>query len=392
MSETLNFDPQLITHEHVPLNRGVEAETALGVGDRALTTEIDLSWLDSQEDAPFMPDFNAVFNVLDSNKGVFADESSRLEYFKSLKGQQLLEVIDTYHSLMVPEEFKEAIDSPAMVGRNVRTAHNPDQAQYVASQLFIEPSDRQDFSDYITEKVNEAETLDQVADTVAFAVLNLHAYADGNGRTSRLLHSVIKDGYDGSDDAKKRIQEFATPRDAVTGGRPMSFNVEGVLKEALLDEVLAERGELEQDSVKKFESATSFKDQYNGSNISPSIVEAHLRGVTDEDLKKRLVKVVQQSGFGRVAMDHVMATSDEVFQGYDTLDVYARLASVDDTKAREIIDIDREVRKRYMQRVIDIAAGETVTFTNKFTGKPDSIDARGLTMSTRWQAEYLKAA
>ena len=172
----------------------------------------------------------------------------------------------------------------------------------------------------------------------------------------------------------------------------MSFNVEGVLKEVLLDEVLAERGKLEQEPVKKFENATSFKDQYNGSNISPSILEAHLRGVTDEDLKKRLVKTVQQSGFGRVAMDRVMATSDEVFQGYDTLDVYARLASIDDTKAREIIDIDREVRKRYMQRVIDIAAGGEVSFTNKFTGKPDSIDARGLTMSTRWQAVYLKAA
>lgn len=392
MSEQIGHQP-LITSEQVPVNMEIERARAEHIGSGVVAQELDLTWLNTGvEEEPFMPDFNEVFGQLDSQLDDLSDEQSRLTLLKNMDGTQILSFIDTYHALMVPDDAKEAIDRPANVGRNVITKHNTDQSEYVANQLFIEPEDRIDFANYVSTKLTDVETAEQAADTLAFTILNLHSYSDGNGRTARLLHTVIKDGYDGSQEAKQRIQEFSAPRDTVSGNmRPISFNVENTLKEVLLDEMFGDRQQNE-DAAKRFADATAFKDKYGTEHTSAAIIGEHLRGIADPEVKSRLIKVFQQSSFGPAIMDRVLYTTEAQIENYPTLDIYARLSIIDDEQAKSLIGADRELRKGYMKRVIDIAAGDKVEYTNKFTGAKEEMGAEGLTMSTEWQARYLTAA
>ncbi len=389
MSEAL-APVQVITAEAVPKPEAVSPEKATHLGSRVVAEIIDISWLSNAEkDKPFVPNFEKLFDGLDKYTGVLSNADSRLRLLQDASPTTLLEGFDELHALMTPEEVHATLDRPAVVGRNIKNSRNNSPAEHVTSQIFIDPSDREEFIGYVHQKLGEVRDVDMAADVISFAVLNLHMYPDGNGRTARLLHFLAKEGYDGSEEAKQHIKDFAMPRDAVEGPRPISFNVENVLKQALLDGLVdkTQQKEIRQ----KFELAAAIDDKYDSKQISASILGNSLSGINDENLRNRLVKVLQQSDFGDAAMENIIEDTEKN-SDFSTIDTFMRLGSITDVQAVQIINTDRQTRLAYMKQVIDIAAGGKVAVTNKYTGEVEEIGADGLTMSTEWQAKYLAVA
>ncbi|MCA9346248.1 Fic family protein [Candidatus Saccharibacteria bacterium] len=390
-TEAFSTGAELI--DAVPLGEASEAirarNLAPGIGGVTLKL-IDTAEV-VEEGKDFKPDFDSVFEILDQDVDTFSDPKKRLDWIRGLDPDQFGSMLDKFHSLLTPEQFSQMLqDRSAVVGINASYAHNPAQSEYVTSSIFVNPEDRVEFIKTITDQLSTIDNLDAAADVVAFGILNLHAYSDGNGRTSRLLHSLIRDGYDQSAVRKEEIEEFASPRDGKKGIRPMSFNVSDTLKQAILDQIVPKR-KLEE-AGKNFKGSISFKDKYGLDYVSSSITSNFLNNVVNPETRRRLIKVMQQSDFGEIAITKTLEGTTKKAEGMSTIDTYMRLESINDDDAEQIIENDKVMRLAYMKEIIRVASGGKVEYTDRFTGDKKDIGSEGLTMSSAWQNAYLAAA
>jgi len=231
--------------------------------------------------------------------------------------------------------------------------------QQVTGQLFVDPADRQEFSIYVTEKLQNAASVQEAADIIGFGAVQMHMFEDGNGRTARVLHTLIRDGYDGSDTAKQRLQNAGRGRDRNGAQIRLSFGLSQGLQAQLRSELGVDPEAISR-SKKLLDEATATADETSGLSYRlPSVMAAQLRNIEDESIKLQLSKVLEQRDFGPFVMNRIVSGNSHS-EDFTTVGTLMRLAAIDDEAAMELIDYDRKTRLNYMKRVIDIAAGEEV--------------------------------
>ncbi len=345
-----------------------------GMSGNNSTGETDGVITEAQSKGEFSPDYDGLFNELDAHVDQFANAENRMALLKNASDEELLALIGTMHDYLTPPELHDTLPDSALVGKMIKTnidAHN----EFSVSQIFLEPHQREEYLEYMRGKLTSVESVEDAADVVAFGVVSLHMYGDGNGRTARLLHELILNGYDGGQEDIDRLTKASTPRDSFSGGfKPASFNVGHELKDAIFSEIFDTR--YHQVARGRMIEAMGIKDKDGVMHISENKIRFNLLNLEDGKLKDELVYTLQQSDFGLESVDQIFRNT-EPQSGLNTIDTMMRFSKIDEKLAKDIINNDRIARMAYMKRVLDVAAGEYIEKVEKdgLVGKEELINS-----------------
>ena len=132
---------------------------------------------------------------------VFSDELNRREFIKSLQPGEFIELLNGINGIL----RKENKDKFGMVDGTVSLVGFVGTA-YIAPRF----EDKEELFTHVLDSAKEMNqnqrSLQDIALLVSASINAIHAYPDANGRTSRLVYSLLADGFD--KDADERITEI----------------------------------------------------------------------------------------------------------------------------------------------------------------------------------------
>ncbi len=175
------------------------------------------------------------------------------------------------------------------------------------------------------------------------AINYIHPFADGNGRTSRVLGFLTFEGYDGSAESAERLKEVM----GKDGG--IAFQNNPGLLTSFLDRVTVTR---HKPSNAKIWPARVNSDTFAGESLGQEAV-AHL----SESARHKAAKVVSDPDLGEYAITAYMVEHDLIPKGVDlTKSRYAEVSELEYLSKFEDKDVDgafEELRSMKKDRVLN---------------------------------------
>jgi len=154
--------------------------------------------------------------------GLSVDATERVGQLTAMTGQGIMDVATTLHTALAPGLDHEPTTYTMHVsgpdGENRRPTLDPSER----SVLFDEAAGLVRSLSEMDAPDNTEERLARIGDVVALAVLLAHPFEDGNGRTARTMAQLIREGYDGSEQAVKDFKVLGANR-PTTGYRIKSY-------------------------------------------------------------------------------------------------------------------------------------------------------------------------
>ncbi|HSX07998.1 MAG TPA: hypothetical protein VLG11_03845 [Candidatus Saccharimonadales bacterium] len=272
-------------------------------------------------------------------------------------------------------QAREGIDylNAAVLG----TVERPDHSQTTSSvsrmvdgkevvgQMLLAPRHRDEFLDHTMRTIRSTEDVTRRANLAAFGIVLGHFERDGNGRSARVAHEVITNGFDPNSEASvQAIAAASASRDELRAQGastiPISFAPSNELRRAWVGETIQREGVAESFVAKRtqIEGQFSSLDQHGMPYPDPEKIEGALSGIGNGELKSRVRKTVQQVDFGpRAAVDICAVAGTE--------DLGEAFAKLDEAGAQQVIAADDERKLAFSKRVIDVAAGAELPYYAK---------------------------
>ena len=142
-----------------------------------------------------------LFSFLDRTgaENVLESEESRLEFIKQLDYEQFKQWLIRLNGISRDIPIKQ---------RDLAT----NSYQHIGEETTPLSEDKDELLANLLEKVKTQENIEDVAQLLIVGVNFIHPFADGNGRTGRLLHELISNGYPKSEEDKVKITELVSIR------------------------------------------------------------------------------------------------------------------------------------------------------------------------------------
>jgi hypothetical protein len=161
--------------------------------------------LTSTLDQEHEPKYDKVVRVMDRlhAEEVFATPEMSKEFLDSLSFEEFTKWTDMLNGMVreipVPERGMKGDGSiqEGLVGNDFSISYQPPV-----------PEERVALMKEAFERSKQFEDPQLAGLCLAFSVNVIHPYSDGNGRTSRMLYSLLSHGYDGSDEDKNHFTEL----------------------------------------------------------------------------------------------------------------------------------------------------------------------------------------
>ena len=242
----------------------------------------------------------------------------------------------------------------------------------IVGQYLLPPRHRKAFTEYALERARSAEGRVRKANITAYAIVGAHHNADGNGRSARVIGSMLAEGFDPQNpEDVARIAMWATGRDELAsklGYRPSSYVPDAAMRRSWVAESAQQAGQTERimeadKQIREKLETKSTTEKYERTYVDPDKIVPHLTGIQDEELRGRVVGLIQQVDFGPLAATELMAETGQE-------DLLAALQTLDDERARAIIDRDGDHKLEYSEYIIDIVAGDKKPYYRSYDAEP----------------------
>ena len=154
-----------------------------------------LRFLDDEENIEFL--HNKKFEE------IFANETSKRDFIDNLETEEFIELLNTFNGILRNKKKEDwKMDGETVeVGGNVFTG-----IEYIAPRHEDKPELLAKVLSVAKEMNQNERDLKDIALLISSSINAIHSYADGNGRTSRLIYSLFTQDFD--DEIKMELKEI----------------------------------------------------------------------------------------------------------------------------------------------------------------------------------------
>lgn len=252
------------------------------------------------------------------------------------------------------------------------------------------PQDQEDLLQYALEKAQAADDVQDAALILGTAVVKVHPFADGNGRTSRALYARLSRGWDETDEEYRRV---ASPHKAGEQDDEAREEIDlgSVFDDHPMDGYINTYPYLENELDTTAAPRASF-DHYKGGGIKfPSPKQLPNVSKQDYDIIWQATGVGQHGYLATTDVRGLQFALTKVLQRHDLMDTYASTKSFpgqdsflaadlprflrdeDSSRSHELAEAIKEYRRLVAKGAIDF-------LTDEVGGKAQVPDSDGNTM------------
>ncbi|MEA1936971.1 MAG: Fic family protein [Patescibacteria group bacterium] len=301
-------------------------------------TDALLRFLDTAENAKFLHDKKF--------EEIFADEESKRDFVDNLEIEEFIELLNTFNGILrnkEKEEWRMDGETVALVGfvDGAIPPQHEDKPELLAKVLSVAKEMNQNKKD-----------LKDIALLFSSSINAIHSYADGNGRTSRLIYSLFTQDF--NDETKKELKEVL-----LEGGRE-KININPGFIEGEIEDLVG----IKEPNISKGEIAQFWRDDKVGKR-------------KDIKFNQEINKADKELFFNRLDKDNEYFFWSVVKYLQDNSDINREKClkeipnssnnamaipisilskSLDNEKLNKIFQNYRDLKKEYVEKLIDSIA------------------------------------